>query len=152
MAAWASLFLEYWKRQEIVTALRWGMTGFEETESERPAFEGTVVKSPIDGKPTRYYSPWKRWRKSVNSYLVVLSSVGTVIGMNALIFFIRDEMSRRNIDVGLSPTGTIVTSLMLAALIQVMPQCSSLNPSTLLDIKYSTVPQYSLRKFSNQTY
>lgn len=35
IALWSTLFLEYWKRKEVYTAMRWGMVGFEEEETDR---------------------------------------------------------------------------------------------------------------------
>jgi hypothetical protein len=40
MAAWATFYLEFWKRREKYTAMKWGMIGFEEEEEARPSFYG----------------------------------------------------------------------------------------------------------------
>ena len=32
---WCTLFLEFWKRKEKMTAMKWGMIGFEEEEQDR---------------------------------------------------------------------------------------------------------------------
>lgn len=32
---WSTLFLEYWKRKEKIHAMKWGMTGFEDTQQDR---------------------------------------------------------------------------------------------------------------------
>jgi len=40
MAVWGTLFLEAWKRQQITFVMEWGMKGFEDVETTRPAFWG----------------------------------------------------------------------------------------------------------------
>lgn len=35
IAIWSTFFLEYWKRKEKTTAMKWGMVGFEEEEQAR---------------------------------------------------------------------------------------------------------------------
>jgi hypothetical protein len=49
-AFWATLMLEYWKRNEATKAMEWGMTGYEAEEKDRPEFVGTPMKSYIDGR------------------------------------------------------------------------------------------------------
>lgn len=36
LSLWAIVMLEYWKRKESMTALSCGMTGYEDTERDRP--------------------------------------------------------------------------------------------------------------------
>jgi len=52
--------LEFWKRSEKTHAMRWGMTEFEENESDRPSFEGMKKRSPITGKIYKYFPKEKR--------------------------------------------------------------------------------------------
>jgi hypothetical protein len=33
---WAVIMLEFWKRKEKMTAIEWGLTGFEDEEVDRP--------------------------------------------------------------------------------------------------------------------
>ena len=35
VGVWCTLFLEFWKRKEKMTAMKWGMIGFEEEEQDR---------------------------------------------------------------------------------------------------------------------
>jgi hypothetical protein len=34
----------------------WGVVGYEALEQDRPQFEGEVIKSPVDGKPMKYFA------------------------------------------------------------------------------------------------
>lgn len=36
--------LEGWKRKEATTAMKWGMSSYEDRELERPEFEGFEIK------------------------------------------------------------------------------------------------------------
>ena len=35
IGVWGTLFLEFWKRKQKMTAMQWGMVGFEEEEQDR---------------------------------------------------------------------------------------------------------------------
>jgi hypothetical protein len=37
--------------------MKWGTDNFEEDEDDRPEFEGTPAKSPVDGSDYAYFSP-----------------------------------------------------------------------------------------------
>ena len=36
VAVWGIVMLEFWKRREKMTAMRWGMIGYEDNELNRP--------------------------------------------------------------------------------------------------------------------
>ena len=40
---WAIVMLEYWKRKEKLTALYWGMIGFEKNEVTRPGIFFSMI-------------------------------------------------------------------------------------------------------------
>jgi hypothetical protein len=60
MSFWSSFFIEFWKRKQSTLSLKWGMSGYEETETTRPEFFGADSKSPVDGSPVIYFSPFTR--------------------------------------------------------------------------------------------
>lgn len=60
-------YYEYWKRYNSVLALEWGMTTFEDEETERPEFDGEEIESPVDGSKIRYFSPQHRFRRVMSS-------------------------------------------------------------------------------------
>lgn len=60
IALWATLFQEFWKRQEATYRYRWGMAKFAEKEVPRPQFHGTWAPSPVDGKMIELFPPYKK--------------------------------------------------------------------------------------------
>jgi hypothetical protein len=116
MSMWATLFLEYWKRTEKTLALRWGMIGFESTQSDRPSFTGTESTSPVTGKPVIYFAQAERDKRIFKSNLVIIGLLFVVIASVAIIFYIRAVI--RNTD-SLKDVSTIISSLLLAIQIQV---------------------------------
>ena len=83
MAGWSTVYLEKWKVKEVRTALKYGMIGFEEEETERPEFEGTFTKSPIDGKELEYFKDSKRGALFLNSLKVIVGLCILVLGLLA---------------------------------------------------------------------
>jgi anoctamin-10/anoctamin-7 len=53
---WSSFFMEFWKRRQSTASLKWGSSGFEEEEQDRPQFKGEQINSYIDGQPMTYFS------------------------------------------------------------------------------------------------
>jgi hypothetical protein len=43
MALWGTLYLEAWKRAQITYTMEWGMHGYEQKATSRPAFWGASV-------------------------------------------------------------------------------------------------------------
>ncbi|GLE06180.1 hypothetical protein PINS_up015391 [Pythium insidiosum] len=89
MALWSTFYYEYWKRYNSVIALEWGMTSFEDEETERPEFVGEEIISPIDGSRIRYFSPQSRFRRIMGSLLFIFVLIVVVIGVVAMIFIFR---------------------------------------------------------------
>lgn len=113
ISVWATLFLQFWGRKEKYTAMRWGMCGFESTESERPSFEGKVIQSAIDGSPTIHVPVWERAIQSIKSYFTILGAATVIVGWLAIIFLIRKVLSSSGFLVGI-----VVSSIIFAILIQ----------------------------------
>jgi hypothetical protein len=116
---WSQLFLEYWKRTEITKSMEWGQTEFEEEESERPDFEGEYEISHIDGQRRRYFSEEEREKRKQHSSLVICSMILLVIGLVAMIFYIKFVMVVQSDDPAVNDTGSIVASVANAVQIQV---------------------------------
>jgi anoctamin-10/anoctamin-7 len=89
VSLWTVSLLEYWKRKEVKYALQWGMTGFEDNESARPQFFGELAPSPVDGSNQKYFSPHKRWKKVVRSYLIIFGLICGIILSDGAIFAFR---------------------------------------------------------------
>ena len=89
IALWGVLMLEYWKRKEQYTALAWGMTNFEATETERPEYEGEEQNSYIDGSPMIFVPPARsaRHHRFATGVIVFFSFI--VLACVAAVFIIR---------------------------------------------------------------
>lgn len=89
IALWAVLMLEFWKRKEQYTALWWGMTTFEETETERPEYKGEEMNSYIDGSKIIFFSPFKARARSEAAFAVIIFLSILVLGCVTAVFIIR---------------------------------------------------------------
>jgi anoctamin-10/anoctamin-7 len=118
MALWSALFIEFWKRTENTTAMKWGTNGYEEMEQVRPQFKGEKIRSAITGHPALYFSRVSRFYRSVFSQTVISFLVLIVIAVIAIIFAIRIGISDTGANIGGVNLGGIVSSILLALQIQ----------------------------------
>ena len=89
IALWATMFLEYWKRENATLAYRWSTLEFEKNEPDRPDFKPTNArKSPITGKYERYF-PGLEYKKRmfVSALCVGLAIVIVLFALAANIVF-----------------------------------------------------------------
>ena len=81
IALWATLMLEYWKRERHHHVKEWGMSDFEALEVKRPQFINnplvTKVPSPVTGLNMEYFDPKIKRRRVVVSWI----SIGTLIAI-----------------------------------------------------------------------
>lgn len=89
ITVWAITMLEYWKREEHVKALFWGMTSFEDEEPDRPEYKGATIVSFIDGDEMTYFPPTEVVSRFVNSQGVIACFVFMVIGVVTSIYVLR---------------------------------------------------------------
>merc|ERR1712196_88792 len=92
--------LEQWKRKEMENALRWGMTEFDVTETDRPEFvpdemlpdfiHGESVDDP-DEKSMKFIHPGRQRNRLLYSLLVVGTMVLIVVGVVAGIYVLRSN-------------------------------------------------------------
>lgn len=120
MGLWSALFLESWKRTEKVTAMKWGMVGFEEEEQDRPQFQGMKVLSPITGKTTTYFSPISRFFRNILSQTVICILLLFVIGVIAVIFAIRIAISDAGFIIAGVDMASVIASILLSVQIQIL--------------------------------
>lgn len=73
--------------------MQWGMVGFEDKETTRPAFTGEKAQSPVDGKPMLHFSKYERLRRSMRTGSAICGFLCVVIGTVAIIFVIRTVMA-----------------------------------------------------------
>ena len=96
LACWATLLLEFWKRQESTLVMMWGMTGFEEAEPDRPEFDGEMISSPVNGQEETHFPDRemaKALSKTMSSLLgLVAVSVGVFASVFALSGFMNHDL------------------------------------------------------------
>jgi len=86
---WSIFMLEYWKQEQSIKAVHWGMTEFEEDEPDRPEFLGEPIKSYIDGNTFLYY-PVEHQKDSLRvSYAVISSFIMLLVGVLASIYILK---------------------------------------------------------------
>jgi hypothetical protein len=121
MAFWATLFLEFWKRKESTHAMKWGMSGFESEEQDRPQFVGVSTPSAITGKPQLYFSRSEKAKRAGFSTAVILAFIALVIAVVGSIFYLKLVLSRiKALTYNGTQLGGIIAALANAIQIQVM--------------------------------
>eukprot|EP00968_Pinguiococcus_pyrenoidosus_P003107 scaffold184_cov316-Pinguiococcus_pyrenoidosus.AAC.5 len=88
LCCWAIVMLEFWKRKEAETAMKWGTKGSEVSRA-RPEFYGEEIGSPVTGLPMIYYPPRTKRRRSLYSICSVACMILIVITVVAAIFAMR---------------------------------------------------------------
>jgi hypothetical protein len=92
VALWAIFMLEFWKRREKYTAMRWGMVGFESEQVDRPQYKGTEEPSYINGAPMTYFSPKYQKYLITRAFTIIISLAVFVLGAVVSIYVIRHEL------------------------------------------------------------
>jgi hypothetical protein len=99
MALWSTVFLEAWKRQEATYRVEWGMAGFEQLESTRPAYwgfqrtkEGAQVTSHVDGAPTVHFPAAESVKRKVLGNVVTAAFIVVVCVVVFSIFGLKNTM------------------------------------------------------------
>jgi hypothetical protein len=116
VTVWSIVMLEFWKRTQSTVALEWGMTDFEQSEQDRPEYQGNTIKSYIDGKDMIYYPPAKARNLLRITRTVVFSFVSIAIGIVAAIYIFRFYLQARN---DTSNIASLVASVLNTIQIQV---------------------------------
>ncbi|EQC28384.1 hypothetical protein SDRG_13931 [Saprolegnia diclina VS20] len=93
MVLWSTCMLEYWKRYNARLAMQWGTTDYTEEERPRPQFVGTLVPSPITGKPILYFDRKEQRKRMLQSWLVLLLLVLAVLVLVSFTFYLRYYMA-----------------------------------------------------------
>jgi hypothetical protein len=90
---WMTVYLNNWKRANSRACLRWGTTDYETHEHLRPQFVGEIIPSPINGKPTRWFSPREKRRRVALSWLVTSVFMLLVVAIVLAIFYLRYDLT-----------------------------------------------------------
>jgi anoctamin-10 len=85
---YTTVFMEIWKRSQIMFAVNYGQLGAEENEVERPNFRGEMVRSlGSDEVNTMFYPEIKRSVTRLFSYTVALLILSVCITLVVLLLF-----------------------------------------------------------------
>jgi len=92
MALWSSAFIAQWKRTQSRWAMRWGMVGFEEEETDRPEFaadpQTALIHSPVDGELTTYFPPAVAARRARFSGAIIAVCGAASLGVVYCLFIL----------------------------------------------------------------
>lgn len=87
---WSTVFIELWKREQVLFSVAFGQQDFEEDEAERPAFTGVYMRSVTnDDLNEEYYSPFKRKMKMLFSVFISFIIIGCAIACVFIIFMLK---------------------------------------------------------------
>ncbi|XP_059612649.1 anoctamin-8 isoform X2 [Phlebotomus argentipes] len=86
--AWASLYLEAWRRYSAELAFRWGTlsTPPELLEPPRPLYKGPLVESPVTGRLEPKEAP--AWQRRAFRYLVSFPVIGLCLVLVFIVMFV----------------------------------------------------------------
>ncbi|ATY58483.1 Anoctamin TMEM 16 [Cordyceps militaris] len=59
-SVWCTVFLEYWKLQEVDLSIRWDVRGIRKTKVNRPEFKFEKVIVDDNGQEIHYFPKWKQ--------------------------------------------------------------------------------------------
>ncbi|KAM7354208.1 anoctamin 8 white walker isoform 3-T6 [Cochliomyia hominivorax] len=99
--AWASLYLEAWKRYSVELAFRWGTlsTPPELLEPPRPLYKGPLVENNVTGRLEPKEAP--AWKRRAFRYLVSFPIIGLCLFLVFVVMFVmlrfQDWLDNNNI-------------------------------------------------------
>ncbi|OQR85391.1 anoctamin-like protein [Achlya hypogyna] len=97
MCIWATLFMESWKREQNVLAMKWGMSELDDfDENPRPQFTGEPVLSAITGVKTRYFPTRQKYQRVAVSWALLFLLCSVVIVIVSGIFWLRFKYAGAN--------------------------------------------------------
>ena len=84
---WSTIYVELWRRQQVLFAIRFGQEELEEEQVERPAFKGEYIRSVTnDDLNEEFYAPLKTKLKMLFSLAVSVCIIVCVVVCVILIF------------------------------------------------------------------
>ncbi|KAI9770010.1 MAG: hypothetical protein M1840_003721 [Geoglossum simile] len=84
---WSAVFIEYWQRQEVDLAVRWGARGVSSIQHSRPEFKyEEEVSDKVTGEKVRVFSPRKRLMRQLLQVPFAILAVAVLGGLIATCF------------------------------------------------------------------
>jgi len=86
---WSVIFVEYWKRQEVDLAVRWGVRNVSQLQNKRAQFvHEKEVEDPVTGEVVKFFPAWKRLCRQLLQVPFALGASGMLSALYATIFVI----------------------------------------------------------------
>ncbi|PQK16217.1 hypothetical protein BB8028_0006g05380 [Beauveria bassiana] len=64
-SVWCTVFLEYWKLQEVDLSIRWDVRGIHKTKVNRPEFKYEKIIKDAHGREIHYFPKWKHMTRQL---------------------------------------------------------------------------------------
>ncbi|MCL4142507.1 UNVERIFIED_CONTAM: hypothetical protein GTU68_062604 [Idotea baltica] len=130
MSFWATMFLELWKRKQVVIQWQWDMENYEDEEELRPQYEEEVKHmkiNPVTKKKEPYLPFWNKMGRcmAANSLvlLMLLLVIAAVLGVilyrlvvAALMYKTNSELINKNAKIVTSATAATINLIVIMIL------------------------------------
>jgi anoctamin-10 len=91
---WSTLYLENWKRKQLLFSIKFGMTDFEHVENKRPNFNGEFIRNLANSAfNIMHYPSMKRLRTTLLTYFVIVLIILLSILIAAACLLVRRTIS-----------------------------------------------------------
>ncbi|KAI5853032.1 calcium-activated chloride channel-domain-containing protein [Morchella snyderi] len=86
---WSVIFVEYWKRQEVDLAVRWGVRNVSSLQNRRAQFKHhKEIEDPITGEVVKFFPAWHRLARQALQIPFALGASGLLSALYACVFAI----------------------------------------------------------------
>jgi len=85
---WCTIFLEYWKIQEVDLSIRWNVQGVGKVKVNRPQFKYEKVIKDDTGREIHYFPKWKQISRQLLQIPFVMISAAVLGAIIVLVFAI----------------------------------------------------------------
>ncbi|KAK1995611.1 DUF590-domain-containing protein, partial [Colletotrichum falcatum] len=85
---WCTIFLEYWKIQEVDLSIRWNVQGVGKVKVNRPQFKYEKIIKDVTGREMHYFPKWKQASRQLLQIPFVLVSAAVLGAIIVLVFAI----------------------------------------------------------------